>query len=60
VDCASSRRRAAGLTAEAIHGIDVDGVTRVINYDLPNISETYMHRIDRTKRGCAGPRRSTR
>jgi len=48
------------LTAEAIHGIDVDGVTRVINYDLPNISETYMHRIDRTKRGCAGPRRSTR
>ena len=34
----------------ASRGIDVDGVSHVINYDLPNISESYVHRIGRTAR----------
>ena len=39
----------------AARGIDVDGVTHVINFDLPNIPESYVHRIGRTARaGNAG------
>ncbi len=39
----------------AARGIDVTGVSHVINYDLPNIPETYVHRIGRTARaGAAG------
>jgi len=39
----------------AARGIDVDDVTHVINYDLPNVPETYVHRIGRTARaGAAG------
>ncbi len=34
----------------ASRGIDVDGVSHVFNYDLPNISESYVHRIGRTGR----------
>lgn len=34
----------------AARGIDVDGVTHVINYDLPEVPETYVHRIGRTAR----------
>ncbi len=34
----------------ASRGIDVDGVSHVINYDLPNIPESYVHRIGRTAR----------
>jgi ATP-dependent RNA helicase RhlE len=34
----------------AARGIDVEGVTHVINYDLPNIPESYVHRIGRTAR----------
>lgn len=34
----------------AARGIDVDGVTHVINYDLPDVPETYVHRIGRTAR----------
>jgi ATP-dependent RNA helicase RhlE len=34
----------------AARGIDVDGITHVINYDLPNIPESYVHRIGRTAR----------
>jgi ATP-dependent RNA helicase RhlE len=37
----------------AARGIDVDGVTHVINFDLPNISESYVHRIGRTARAGA-------
>ena len=37
----------------AARGIDVDGITHVINYDLPNIAETYVHRIGRTARAGA-------
>jgi ATP-dependent RNA helicase RhlE len=34
----------------AARGIDVDGVTHVINYDLPDVPEAYVHRIGRTAR----------
>lgn len=37
----------------AARGIDVDGLTHVINYDLPNVPETYVHRIGRTGRAGA-------
>jgi superfamily II DNA/RNA helicase len=39
----------------AARGIDVDGISHVVNYDLPNIAESYVHRIGRTARaGAAG------
>ncbi len=34
----------------AARGIDVDEVSHVFNYDLPNVPETYVHRIGRTAR----------
>ncbi len=34
----------------AARGIDIDKLTHVINYDIPNIPETYVHRIGRTGR----------
>ena len=39
----------------AARGIDIDGITHVINYDLPNVPESYVHRIGRTARaGTSG------
>lgn len=37
----------------AARGIDVDGLSLVVNYDLPNVPETYVHRIGRTGRAQA-------
>jgi ATP-dependent RNA helicase RhlE len=37
----------------AARGIDVDEVSHVINYDLPNVPESYVHRIGRTGRAGA-------
>jgi superfamily II DNA/RNA helicase len=37
----------------AARGIDVDGITHVVNFDLPNVPETYVHRIGRTARAGA-------
>jgi ATP-dependent RNA helicase RhlE len=37
----------------AARGIDVDELTHVINYEIPNVSETYVHRIGRTGRAGA-------
>jgi len=37
----------------AARGIDVDGISHVINYDLPIEAETYVHRIGRTARAGA-------
>jgi ATP-dependent RNA helicase RhlE len=37
----------------AARGIDVDGVSHVINFELPNIPESYVHRIGRTARAGA-------
>ncbi len=37
----------------AARGIDVDDLTHVINFELPNVPETYVHRIGRTGRAGA-------
>ncbi|CAH0398681.1 unnamed protein product [Chilo suppressalis] len=37
-------------TDVAARGLDVDGITHVINFDFPNTSEDYIHRIGRTGR----------
>ncbi len=37
----------------AARGIDVDDLTHVINYELPDVPETYVHRIGRTGRAGA-------
>ena len=34
----------------AARGLDINDLTCVVNYDLPNIPETYVHRIGRTGR----------
>jgi ATP-dependent RNA helicase RhlE len=42
-------------TDVAARGIDVDGISLVVNFDLPNVAESYVHRIGRTGRaGAAG------
>ncbi len=38
----------------AARGIDIDELTHVVNYDLPNVPETYIHRIGRTGRAGLG------
>ncbi len=51
----SGRLRVVIATDIAARGIDVDGISHVVNYDLPNIPESYVHRIGRTARaGAAG------
>ncbi|MBL7222108.1 MAG: DEAD/DEAH box helicase [Phycisphaerae bacterium] len=51
----SGKYRVLVATDIAARGIDVDGVSHVINFDLPNESESYVHRIGRTARaGKAG------
>lgn len=37
----------------AARGIDIEGVTHVVNYDLPEVAENYVHRIGRTGRAGA-------
>jgi ATP-dependent RNA helicase RhlE len=37
----------------AARGLDIDEISHVINYDLPNVPETYVHRIGRTARAGA-------
>ena len=37
----------------AARGIDIDGVSHVINFDLPDVPECYVHRIGRTARAGA-------
>ncbi|HXR61690.1 MAG TPA: helicase-related protein, partial [Solirubrobacterales bacterium] len=44
------RVRLLVATDIAARGLDVEHVTHVINYDVPNSSETYVHRIGRTGR----------
>jgi len=46
----SGEVRVLVATDIASRGIDVSGVSHVFNYDLPNISESYVHRIGRTGR----------
>ena len=40
-------------TDVAARGLDIDNVSHVVNYDLPNVPETYVHRIGRTGRAGA-------
>ena len=47
------RTRVLIATDIAARGIDVEGISHVINYDLPNIAESYVHRIGRTARAGA-------
>ena len=42
--------KALVATDIAARGIDIDGITHVINFDLPNEPESYVHRIGRTAR----------
>ena len=49
----SGRIRALVATDIAARGIDVDGVTHVINFELPDDPESYVHRIGRTARAGA-------
>jgi ATP-dependent RNA helicase RhlE len=46
----SGRSPVLVATDLAARGIDVDGITHVFNFDLPNVPETYVHRIGRTAR----------
>jgi ATP-dependent RNA helicase DeaD len=44
------RERIVIATDVAARGLDVDGITHVVNYDLPDDTESYVHRIGRTGR----------
>jgi ATP-dependent RNA helicase RhlE len=51
----SGRTKILVATDIAARGLDIDGVTHVVNYDVPNVPEQYVHRIGRTARaGAAG------
>ena len=56
-DFKSGRVTVLVATDIAARGIDIDDISHVINYDLPNEPESYVHRIGRTARagaeGCA-------
>jgi ATP-dependent RNA helicase RhlE len=49
-DFKSSKIRVLVATDIASRGIDIDELPHVVNYELPNIPETYVHRIGRTGR----------
>lgn len=49
----SRKTRVLVATDIAARGIDIDELTHVINYDLPDVPETYVHRIGRTGRAGA-------
>ncbi|HEY0708335.1 MAG TPA: DEAD/DEAH box helicase, partial [Polyangia bacterium] len=44
------RLRVLVATDLAARGLDIDGITHVVNYELPNEPESYVHRIGRTGR----------
>ena len=52
-DFRDGRVKTLVATDIAARGIDVDGISHVINFDLPNIPESYVHRIGRTARAGA-------
>jgi ATP-dependent RNA helicase RhlE len=54
-DFKAGKLRLLVATDIAARGIDIDAVSHVINFDLPNVPESYVHRIGRTARaGAAG------
>ncbi len=52
----SGHTRVLVATDIAARGIDVDGVSHVFNFDLPNVPESYVHRVGRTGRAGASGR----
>ncbi len=52
-DFREGKIRTLVATDVAARGIDVDGVTHVINFEIPNEPESYVHRIGRTARAGA-------
>ncbi len=52
-DFKNGKVRVLVATDIAARGIDVDGISHVINYELPNEPESYVHRIGRTARAGA-------
>ncbi|AWO01137.1 DEAD/DEAH box helicase [Chitinophaga alhagiae] len=52
-DFKAGRIRVLVATDIAARGIDVDNLSHVINYEIPNVPETYVHRIGRTGRAGA-------
>lgn len=52
-DFRSGRCRVLIATDIAARGIDIDGIAHVVNFDLPNVPESYVHRIGRTARAGA-------
>jgi ATP-dependent RNA helicase RhlE len=49
----AGRTKVLVATDIAARGIDVDGVSHVVNFELPDVPETYVHRIGRTARAGA-------
>jgi ATP-dependent RNA helicase RhlE len=52
-DFSTGKVRVLVATDIAARGIDIDGVTHVVNYELPDVPESYVHRIGRTARAGA-------
>jgi len=52
-DFRNSRIRVLVATDIAARGLDIDDLPHVVNYELPNVPETYVHRIGRTGRAGA-------
>ena len=48
------RCRVLVATDIAARGIDIDDITHVVNFELPNVAESYVHRIGRTARAGTG------
>jgi ATP-dependent RNA helicase RhlE len=49
----TSKTHVLVATDIAARGLDIDDISHVVNYDLPNVPETYVHRIGRTARAGA-------
>ena len=49
----SGRIRVLVATDIAARGLDIDGITHVVNYEVPTSRETYVHRVGRTGRAAA-------
>jgi ATP-dependent RNA helicase RhlE len=50
----AGRARILVATDIAARGIDIDDVTHVVNFELPDVAESYVHRIGRTARAGSG------